>query len=346
MNKYARTMYYISFFLIKTFGVFAMWHLNQMKAANIIAVALVLCDAVWAWLNPEHSTFSTAILVAVTWMYACAIRVFLLTSPLPSEILVAVWLCTAGALVGFLLSLLTASKRIRLFEDYKQQKGSKRKICGLLLVVPLCGVIVFSCIRGRKIDRAFENNVLVNYYCAVQLRRNDIPDTFRIVDIGKRSPLRTRKLLTLYEVDGLDPNHFLFATRYTGFGDKSSITRIIMHPDAREPLEWLAPRLLKSNTGEMIVTDKETLEKFCEFLSDPQNGTPAPDKLDKVVDPYTDWAAEYNIYLYFELPYAVYWQGLYEMQDGKVILYAHHHATNADYAYDVTHILGEYFDLQ
>ena len=85
-------------------------------------VVLVLCDAVWAWLNPEHSTFSTAILVAVTWMYACAIRVFLLTSPLPSEILVAVWICTAGALVGFLLSLLTASKRIRLFEDYKRSK--------------------------------------------------------------------------------------------------------------------------------------------------------------------------------------------------------------------------------
>ncbi len=342
MSKYQRTTYYISLFLLKTFAIFVIWHLNQIKTANIIVVVLVLCDAVWAWLNPEHSTFSTAILVAVTWMYACAIRVFLLTSPLPSEILVAVWLCTAGAFVGFWLSLLTASKRIRLFEDYKRSKDSKQRICALLLVVPLCGVIVFSCIRGRKIDRAFENNVLVNYHCDVQLRRNDIPDTFRTVDVGKRSHLRTRELLTLYQIDGLDPNHFLFATRYTDFWENNSVTRIIMHPDAREPLEWLMPKALLSNDGVTIVADIETLKQFCQFVSNPQNGTPTPNKLESDDDPYSGWVTYHNIRMQFDLPHTIYWHALYEIQDGKVILYAHHHGTDTDYAYDVTHILGEY----
>ena len=115
-----------------------------------------------------------------------------------------------------------------------------------------------------------------------------------------------------------------------------------MHPDAREPLEWLMPKALLSNDGATIVADIETLKQFCQFVSNPQNGTPAPNKLESDDDPYSGWVTYHNIRMQFDLPHTIYWHALYEIQDGKVILYAHHHGTDTDYAYDVTHILGEY----
>ncbi len=191
-----------------------------------------------------------------------------------------------------------------------------------LLVLPLLGVAAMF----PRLDADYQQNVLA-YYRA---------------EHGESTNIRTGNGFVTYQLEGLSPDEFL-GTHHHWSVWEGTLPRIIMHPDTLEPLTTLPLRSLRlydAERGETIITDAATLTAFRAFVSDESNGTPKGYSGEYSV--YTEMQDDKTAQLYFDVPCNMYWFADYEIQDDKIIVYGRLHNSTAQYAYDVTHILGDY----
>jgi len=194
--------------------------------------------------------------------------------------------------------------------------------CVFLAIPPMCVAAAYP-----RLDAEYTKNVLV-YYRAKQ---------------GGPVNTRTNVGHQLYQLEGLSPEEFLFSNNQWSLWD-GTLPRIIMHPDVQEPLFTFPLRSLQFNDierGNVVITDADTLSAFRAFVLNESNGTMAERYRSYSV--YTEMQGDKSVQLYFDVPCEMYWFADYEMRDGRIIVYGRLHNAEMDYAYDVTHILGEYF---
>ncbi|MBP3381173.1 MAG: hypothetical protein J6L00_00885, partial [Clostridia bacterium] len=161
---------------------------------------------------------------------------------------------------------------------------------------------------------------------------------------GEIADIRTASGTNVYKLEGLSTEEFLGTNLFTLWD--GAIPQVIMRPDLQEPLFTFSLRslhLAHYEHQDFTITDPQTLLAFREFVSDENNGVVISTSAE-----YSTHTATMNnncVQLFFDIPCNMYWFADCDIQDGKVMVYGRLHKSEKAYAYDVTHILGEYFDL-
>ena len=351
--------YYLAPFVFNTLLVYAMWIARQKVSVWLGAVVwllMVVCNEIWAHftLNSFNGDISTPFLSVLSYWYGHAMLWLVLMSStfsllIPSQPLgsfaVGMFLSifsgdlVVSSIVLFIVCAISSNWRKRNKDaDYSPKVIGKapRCIVAVVVIIPLLCCLVPRVVAEYHLNRPYTQTAdFERWYCF----RADAG-----MPLGKNE--NNQRLSTL---DGLSQTEFVYV--HIDNGLKANEKGVIYKSsDAKQswedfPIKSLSVAIEDKRT---VIEDKETLRSLVSYVLDDANRLTNPnvDVVDSLElwETHGEWLGDTgNASLYFDFPCNLYRMFHMEItKDNRVTLAF---SLNDMYYYDVTHILGEYFDL-
>lgn len=343
MRFVADTLFYFEpLLLIGVLGVILLCFVDRIKstvAGQIVAIVFGVLWLVtwflWARLTPCRRKWDILAPIAAAvcplylwWLFCLYDELFVLFLLYPANLFLIV-----PTVIIFVVTFFASSTYFRANTTKQVKKSSTRKGvflrviavvagCTLLAIPPACVATVST---HPQLNPEYAENVLAYY----RAEHGDIVKT------------RAADGTNLYELEGLSTEEFLGTNRITLWD--GAVPQVIMHPSVQEPLFTFPLRSLRFahyEQEDVAITDAQTLSAFRAFILDENNGIAIPSSGE--YSTHTVMTDDNCVQLFFDVPCNMYWFADCDIQDGKVMVYGRLHKSEKAYAYDVTHILGEY----
>lgn len=317
--------YYLMPFIVNCITVSILWDTNVLLGLIVIVIALI-CNVLWAWSTPNRSALTTALLMTFSWIYAVSVRELVRYTHLGWDIILVFFVGILGAVILFMLSLIASSKWFRRSKaGWESQEGKRRGciISSVVIAISLCTITCFS------------------VYIDVCRNRTYTPtQNFGVIpNLSAKAgfPLGTDGSNVYYKLKGLSTNDFLYVERL----ELLELTKeVYVSANAAELLDLPIKHLHITYNGEKtVIDDAAKIRKLIIYIRNRENSRPIADGKETVPVHGEDIA---NAHIVFDLPCKLTWQIEMERTPFGTIWV---HMPFDSNVYDVTHILGEYFDL-
>ena len=330
-NKYtwAFAGYYLIPFVLNYLALSFVSHVKQTITLYIVILATVLCHALWAWFTPNQYAVSTALVVAVSWLYVCVFRCLLFFTTSVVEVFALLFVGFIAASLCFVPTLLTSNHRFRCYRDgWKNTtvKSTGGIFAALIVALPLCLAIIF------------------NLYMNTCRFRQYIPKE-EFVQVSALSakagfPLGKNGSVTYYKLNGFSTDDVVYTERpaflvpeETVCLSKSTKLDTLL---LELPIKHLHVTYGKHKT---VIRDQAKIRELIVFLRHAENSRPIADGEETI--PVIDQDIS-TAYIVFDVPCDLTWRIEMERTPHGTLWVHMQFDSNV---YDVTHILGEYFDL-